>query len=77
MALVLVFYVSAMLRNVLPDFIRTTEFTCFKLENPRPHFVQRLFFSINISLNIMYLVMYLYMQCILVVNVMSRRHLLL
>ena len=68
-------YVSAKLRITLPDFIRTTEFTGFKLENPRPHFIQRLFFVINISLNIMYLVMYLCMLCILVVNVTSRRHL--
>lgn len=30
-------------------------------ENPGPHFVQRLFFVINISLNMMYLVMCLYM----------------
>ena len=39
-------YVSAKLRNALPDFVRTytTESTGFKLENPRPHFVRRLFF---------------------------------
>ena len=42
------FYVSAKLRNALPepDFVRSTGFTGFKLENPRPHFVQRLFFLI-------------------------------
>ena len=68
------FYVSAKMRNALPDFIRTTEFTGFKVENLRTHFVQRLFFFNNISLKIIYLVMYLYMICILVVNVMSRRH---
>ena len=57
-------YVPAKLRNKLPDFIRTTEITGFKPDNPRLHLVQRLFFLINISLNIMYLVMYLYMLCI-------------
>ena len=36
-------YISAKL-NALPDFVRTTESTGFKLENPRPHFVLRLFF---------------------------------
>ena len=41
------FYVSAKMRNALPDFIRTTEFTGFKVENLRTHFVQRLFFLIN------------------------------
>ena len=46
-------YVSAKLRNALTDFIRTYEFL---KENPGPHFVQRLFFLMNISLNIMYLV---------------------
>ena len=73
------FYVSAKLRNALPepDFVRNTGFTGFKLENPRPHFVQRLFFLINISLNVMYLVTYLYLLRILVVKVMSRRHWLL
>ena len=70
-------YVSVKLQNALPDFVRTTDFTGFKLENARPHFERRLFFLINISLNIMYLVMYLYMLCILVVNVISRRHWLL
>ena len=30
-------------------------------ENPGPHFVQQLFFFINMSLNMMYLVMSLYM----------------
>ena len=38
-------YVSAKLRNALPDFTRVTEFTGFK-----PHFVQRLFFLTNLSL---------------------------
>ena len=37
-------YVSAKSRNALPDFVRTTESTGFKPENPRPHFVRRLFF---------------------------------
>ena len=57
--LVLFLYVSAKLRNALVI-----------IENPGPHFVQRLFFLINISLNVIYLVMYLYMLCILDVNVM-------
>ena len=48
-------YVSAKLRNALPDFIRTYEFTGFKRES-RAAFVQRLFFLMNISLKIMYLV---------------------
>ena len=48
-------YVLAKLRNALPDFIRTYEFTGLK-ENPGLHFVQRLFFLMNTSLNIMYLV---------------------
>ena len=42
-------------------------------KNPGPHFVQRLFFLMNISLNIMYLVG-IYMPYILAVNVMSRRY---
>ena len=32
-------------------------------ENPGPHFVQRLFFLMNISLNIMYLVYAMYFSC--------------
>ena len=48
-------YVSAKLRNTLPDFIRITEFT-FSNENPGPHLVQWPFFLIGISLNIMHLV---------------------
>ena len=48
-------YVSAKLRNALPDFIRTYEFTVLK-ENSGPHFAQRLFFLMYISFNIMYLV---------------------
>ena len=47
-------YISAKLRNALPDFIRTG-----------PHFVQRLFFLMNI--------MYLVGICICYVFVMSRR----
>ena len=44
--------------------------------SPGPHFVQRLFFIISISLYNKYYVssMYLYMLCILAVNVMSRRY---
>ena len=55
-------YISAKLRNALPDFIRTG-----------PHFVQRLFFLMNITLNIMYLVGI----CICYVFVMSPRYKLL
>ena len=55
MVLVLFSYVSAKLRNALSDFLRATEFTGFK-RKPGPHFVQRLFFLINIFLNVMYLV---------------------
>ena len=43
-------------------------------ETPGPHFVQRLFFLINISIIIMYLVMYVYMLRILAANVMCRRY---
>ena len=46
-------YVSAKLRNTLPDFIRTYEFTEFKRESRAANCVQRLFFLMNISLNIM------------------------
>ena len=71
MVLVLFFsYVSAKLRNALADFIRTYEFTALK-ENPGPHFVQRLFFLMNISYVFS---RYLYMLCIFAVNVMSRRY---
>ena len=64
--MVLVVFFTYKLWNALLDFVRTTEFTGFKLENPRPHFVRQHFFLINISLNIMYLLMYLYMLYILV-----------
>ena len=37
-------YVSAKLRNALPDSIRSTEFSGFKLEKARPHFVERFSF---------------------------------
>ena len=60
-------YVSAKLRNALSDFLSVPT-------NQVPHFVQRLFFLINISLNIAYLVMYLYVLCILAVNVMPGRY---
>ena len=40
-------------------------------ENPGPHFVQRLFFVINISLNMMYLVMRLYMLCSLAAKILA------
>ena len=39
-------------------------------ENPWPHFVQRLFFLINISFKYYVFSMYLYMLCILAANVM-------
>ena len=48
-------YVSAKLRNALPDFILTYEFTGFKRES-RAAFCTAAFFLMNISLNIMYLV---------------------
>ena len=48
-------YVSAKLRNALPDFIRTYEFTGFKRES-RAAFCTAAFLFKNISLNIMYLV---------------------
>ena len=66
-------YVSAKLRNALPDFIVPMSLLVLK-ENPGPRFVQRLFFLINISLKIYLLGRYLYMLCILAVNVMSPRY---
>ena len=48
-------YVSAKLRNALPEFIRTYELLVLK-ENPGPHFVLRLSFLMNICLNIMHFV---------------------
>ena len=55
MVLVLFYYVSAKLRNALPDFSVLMSLLVLK-EDPGPHYVQRLFFLMNISLNIMYLV---------------------
>ena len=48
-------YVSAKLRNALPDFIRTPLSLLVLKENRGSHFVPRLFFFINTSLNIVYL----------------------
>ena len=48
-------YVSARLRNALPDLSVPMSLLVLK-ENTGPHFEQRLFFLMNISLNIMYLV---------------------
>ena len=48
---VLVLFLTYKLRNALPDFVHTTEFTGFKLENQRPHFEDPLFFLITIFKN--------------------------
>ena len=40
-------YVPAKLRNAVPDFVRTTEFTGFKLGN-QDHILYGGFFKINI-----------------------------
>ena len=50
-----VFFLTYQLRNALPDFIRTYEFTGFKRES-RAAFCTAAFLFKNISLNIMYLV---------------------
>ena len=55
MVLVLFSYVSAKLRNALPDFIRTYEFTGFNRES-RAAFCPAAFLFNEYILNIMYLV---------------------
>ena len=62
-------YVSAKLRNALPDFIRTYEFTGLKRES-RAAFCTAAFLFNDYIFNSRYL----YMLCILAVNVMSRRY---
>ena len=48
-------YVAAKLRNAAYLILSVPLSLLVLKENPRPHFVQPLFFLINISLNIMYL----------------------
>ena len=74
MVLVIFSYLSAKLWNALRDFIRTTEFTGFKMRIKGRILYSH--FLINVTLNvIIYLVMYPYIICILAFNVVSRRYL--
>ena len=74
MVLVLFFsYVSAKLRNALPDFIRTHEFTGFKRES-RAAFCTAAFLFNEYIFKYFVFSRYLYMLCIFAVNVMSRRY---
>ena len=66
-------YVSAKLRNALPDCILTYEFTGFKRES-RAAFCTAAFFLNEYIFKYYVLSRYLYMLCILAVNVMSRRY---
>ena len=66
-------YVSAKLRNVLRDFIRTYEFTSFKRES-RAAFCTAAFLCTEYIFKYYVFSMYLYMLCILPGNVMSLRH---
>ena len=66
-------YVSAKLRNALPDFIRTHEFTGFKRES-RAAFCTAAFLFNEYIFKYYVCSRYLYMLCILAVNVMSRRY---
>ena len=66
-------YVSAKLRNALPDFIRTYEFTGFKRES-RTAFCTAAFLLNEYNFKYYVFSRYRYMLCILAVNVMSRRH---
>ena len=66
-------YVSAKLRNALPDFIRTYEFTGFKRES-RAAFCTAAFLFNEYIFKYYVFSRYLYMLCILAVNVMSRRY---
>ena len=70
MVLVLFSYVSAKLRNALPDFIRTYEFTGFKRES-RAAFCTASFLFNEYIFKYYVIRMYLYMLCILSVNVMA------
>ena len=69
----LFYYVSAKLRNALPDFIRTYEFTGFKRES-RPAFCTAAFLFNEYIFKYYVFSRYLYMLCLLAVNVMSRRN---
>ena len=69
-------YVSANLRNALPDFIRTYEFTDFKREY-RAAFCTAAFLFNEYIFKYYVFSMYLYMLCILAVNVISRSYWLL
>ena len=73
MVLVLSSYVSAKLRNAIPDFIRTYEFTGLKRES-RAAFCTAAFLFNEFIFKYYVFSMYLYMLCILAANVMSRRH---
>ena len=64
--------VSANLRNALPGFIRTFEFTGFKRES-RDAFCTAAFLFNEYIFKYYVFSRYLYMLCILAVNVMSRR----
>ena len=65
--------ISAKLRNALPDFIRTYEFTGFKRES-RAAFCTASFLFYEYIFKYYVFSRYLYMLCILAVNVMSRRY---
>ena len=66
-------YVSSKLRNALPDFIRTYEFTGFKRESRAAFCITAFLFNEYIFKYYVFS-RYLYMLCILAVNVMSRRY---
>ena len=66
-------YVSAKLRNGLPDFFRTYDFTGFKRESRVAFCTAAFLFNEYISKYYVFS-RYLYMLCILAVNVMSRRY---
>ena len=63
-------YVSAKLRNALPEFIRTYEFTGFKRESRTAFRMAAFLFNEYMSKYYVFR-SYLYMLCILAVNVMS------
>ena len=65
MVLFLFSFVSAKLRNALPDLVSVPMSLLVLKENPGPHFVQRLFFLMNISFKYYVFSVYLYMLCIL------------
>ena len=66
-------YVSAKLRNALPDFIRTYELTSFKRES-RAAFCTTAFLFNKYIFKYYVFCRYLYTLYILAVNVMSRRY---